>query len=337
MEIFKLLVFFCAFILLFVNVRDVFKFILIAVLLIIFQLLYADLGNDYKEYHEFYNTLDERFNFEVGFTWLVIIFKYIGFTFVQFYTIYNIFYFVFLLGFVSRWTNNGIYFLLPYTSFMYYSVHINAIRQSIAILIFTYSFKYIVHGSVLKYSILISVASIFHRSALFLWALIFIKRLLHAGYRFYLYWFVFFLFLLIFNINLFSPLVNFLIDSLPLLLSNKINFYSNEVSDGRFGIGLIDRLFLFVTTYYILNSFSRLNLLTDSLTVLGNLIMLYLLLQLAFFEYNFLFQRIKFYFFPFIFMLWCKYFTGPFKVSNKLIFLGFIVFYCLANTLIKTI
>lgn len=338
MEIFKLIIFAIILFLMLVRVPNVIKLTLVILILIAYQVIFAELGNDYKEYHTFYSTLSEKYNFELGFEWLVIISNSIGLSFIQFYTSLNLFLICSMFYCFRLYVRNIFYVILPYVSFMYYSLQINAIRQAIAVLIFTFSFKFLVSGSKAKYTFLIFVASLFHRSAIFLLPLIFIKKFLKLSHNVYAIAFFIALVLYVSNVNIFDILISNMINTLPEVISNKFKYYtigSDLLSEARFGVGFLDRIILFFVTYFIMYSYDKKGNMTEETLLLANLIMWYILLQIVFFEYNFLFQRVKYYFFPFIFILWARFLSDSFRLFNKMILFLFIIVYSFFNVVVK--
>jgi hypothetical protein len=147
----------------------------------IFLALRYDFGNDYMNYFDYFEYVQklsikgllhfrEYENLElkeVGFTWLNKLFPsfYLMVAVLSLFSCYVYFNAIKLYGTPRLiWFSVFIFLFDPYLML----VQSSAIRQTVAICLFIYSIKYLIDRKFLKYCLLILLASLFHKSALFL-------------------------------------------------------------------------------------------------------------------------------------------------------------------------
>ncbi|NVO60955.1 EpsG family protein [Photobacterium damselae] len=314
------------------------------ILLVLYQLFFSEYGNDYKVYEDFYNRLDNVYNFESGF---VLLNKYVSsldISFVVFYTLLNSITLVILFSFIYKRINNVMCFIIPYTAFIFYSLQINAIRQSIAVLIFILSIDFIIKRKLLNYVFFILIASFFHRSIFIMLPFYWVFNARNISDKYIIISFVVALSLYIFRIDIISYPLNFILGLLNYdIILNKFDFYEvvNSLNESFFGIGFIERIFLFIFLFYMKVNYCRnigCNDYKNKMFLVCYVIgVLYILFQLVFFDYNIFFQRIKFYFLPFIYLMFAIYLEKKeLNNINKNIVTAIFMSYCLANIIIKT-
>lgn len=150
--------------------------------LILFAGVRDNVGIDFNVYKDHYlmfpdiEALNIR-RFEIGFESLISLLKMIGldyqamFFVVAFITIY-LFAKFYALYSKSPILSLILFFLVP----LYYLTSLNTIRQFLAVAIFAISIKYILSRSIIKYITLILIATLFHRTALFMIPVYFIGQ-----------------------------------------------------------------------------------------------------------------------------------------------------------------
>jgi len=143
-----------------------------------------------------------------------------------------------------------IFALVTYFCFVYFTLDMSGIRQSIAINIFLFAIRYIKSKSFIKYVSLVSIASLFHVSALLCLVFYFIlDRTYKAIYL------LIFLILGFFIIYLKLEFITILIDSVlikifPSTAIFKLIIYSNADKPWGFNIKIIFFLFIFIILLY---------------------------------------------------------------------------------------
>lgn len=148
-------------------------------LIFLFFALRYDYGNDYMAYY--YGFKDIRYydpdaHFEIGWQYLNLLFKPLGFfAMVAFLAaIQCVVYYRFIKNYVPQkyyWLALFLFLFNP-TCML---INSSAMRQSLALIIFIYSIKYIFSKDAIRYFICIIVASTFHSSALILLPVYFIR------------------------------------------------------------------------------------------------------------------------------------------------------------------
>ncbi|RXK88058.1 EpsG family protein [Chlorobaculum sp. 24CR] len=141
-------------------------------LIFLFLALRYDYGNDYMAYYYGFKNIryyDPEAHFEIGWQYLNLIFKPVGFfAMVAFLAAINTYvYYRFILKYVPSeyyWLAVFIYLFNP--SFML--IQLSAMRQCVAILLFVLSIDSIYEKNIIKYAFYIVMASLFHTSAMIL-------------------------------------------------------------------------------------------------------------------------------------------------------------------------
>lgn len=143
-------------------------------------------GEDWKNYKEAYDVISPNNlpGFEIGFNYLMLLFKQLGFSFLSFFitikiicfTILSIFFYNFSKRFDGFYSSNLFLLLfIFYTSCPYLFIEI--VRFMIALTIVSFSFKYLFERKFIPFLIIISIASSFHLSAAIMVILYFLMRL----------------------------------------------------------------------------------------------------------------------------------------------------------------
>lgn len=162
--------------------NNIFEKISILFLIIVAGLRY-NTGRDYLNYYQIYDWIkDGGERFEIGFYYLFKILGDFGFSY-QF-TLFLISTFVILVIYFSiirpiplRYRYVSLFFfLIIYEN--YFNIAANSLlRQSLAIVFFLVSIRYIVHKNFIKYLLVIIIGSLFHLSILLLIPFYFIKKI----------------------------------------------------------------------------------------------------------------------------------------------------------------
>lgn len=142
-------------------------------------------GSDWRAYEQIYNSLDYSTLFnhmkgmEFGYPVLQIAFKTLGFNFWFFFIIIKISCFLITIKTLKKYSNNNyIWGLLIFYSLFALDAYIdNPMRNLIASVIFMLSFRLIIERKIIKYIILIIIASSFHMSALIMFPVYFIYNM----------------------------------------------------------------------------------------------------------------------------------------------------------------
>jgi len=113
-------------------------------------------------------------NMEIGYVFLNVLFNKLGFTYVGFFFIYAIICNSLLVKFIFRY-QYPVFAILILLATIFYTQQANAVRQMMAVSIFLYSTKYIVEKNIIKYLMLVFVATFIHVSAFILIPVYFIS------------------------------------------------------------------------------------------------------------------------------------------------------------------
>lgn len=333
---FKLVTVISSIVIIFLRVPAFIKFFSVICILFWYQINFAEFGPDYQAYKNHYQYLLDRYAFEEGYVLLVKFFKVANIPFVYFYSIINVigmmlYFKLFYHELGGR--KESVLLVIPFICFFFYSVQINAIRQSIAMLIVLYGLKYILKGwgGAGVFILIVSVASLFHRSSMF--ALIFpiVYIISRRKNDWMLLVLIISLILYLIKLDVTKVFFDYLVLVSDDSISQKIKFYTRVGQQNHFGVGFIDRIYLLLVILYVKINLVRLKLFDRRMSLYYGIGMTYLILQLLFFEYNFIFQRLKYYFLPVIFIYWVHYISATKKSHNKVVFFVLLLCYSLAN------
>ena len=142
-------------------------------------------GSDWRQYELIYETITlSNFHIDVkGYEYLYpilqLVFKSLGFTFWQFFIIIKLIcYFVTIKTLKKYSQNNYTWGLLVFYAVFALDAYIdNPMRNLIASVIFLFSLKYLLSNKLVKYVIMLIIASSFHMSALLLIPIYFIRKI----------------------------------------------------------------------------------------------------------------------------------------------------------------
>lgn len=153
----------------------------ILMMIAIFTLRATTIGTDTQTYANYYNGLSagKLGNlFEIGFEMLIFLCKLLGFNFNAFLFVSSLIIFVPIYFLVVKHSKNPILSLFAYSTLGVYSMSFNGLRQFIAFSLFLIGIQYIIKGgklSFFKYILIITVAVLFHSSAMVLYPVYFLK------------------------------------------------------------------------------------------------------------------------------------------------------------------
>ncbi|WP_421716482.1 EpsG family protein [Arcobacter arenosus] len=144
----------------------------------------GDNSLDFKEYLKFYDYIlrtgkipDYLIEREMGYSYLVGVFALNGIPARVFFVLYTVLLWIFFFKGTYKFQ-----FLLPLILFFVITDGLlfwseNAIRQAMALMIFFYSLQYIIDRKILKYLLILVIASLFHESVLLMFPLYFLNSL----------------------------------------------------------------------------------------------------------------------------------------------------------------
>lgn len=265
-----------------------------------------EVGTDYFSYKELYEMiypLDEAIKYreisidrkaEFGYMFLSSIFRCfnvdinIMYLFLSFFTT--------LLIFKSILKYSAKYFFLSfltYYTFVYFVVDLSAVRQCISISIFVYSIQFILKKQCFKYLMLISIASLFHTSSLFLFPFYWLLQLKYTNRT--IYAIILFSFLIcLFKVRFISYGVENISTYIGGGIIYKLFIYTLD-SQKEWGMNLkviLQILILFV----LLRNRNFLILRNEKFNIFINLFFYYLLIRLLLWESIDLNSRLGYYF-----------------------------------------
>lgn len=301
-----------------------------------YQINFSEFGPDYLAYKDHYYFLSEQYHFEAGYESLVKFFKFFNFSFISFYTIISFIGIVLYFNFFYReigGRNDSILLVVPFVCFIFYSVHINTIRQSISILIVLYAIVYIFKGwkGWVIYVLLVCFATYFHRSSMVAFIFPFVYFLTRKNVDWLLILCLSSLILYSTKINGSQMIVDYILSYFDNTLTEKIKFYMRTGQQNHFGVGFIDRLYILIVIVIIKINLKKLKLFDEKMSLYYGIAMMYLILQFIFFEYNHILQRLKYYFIPVLFIYWVYYISHTRNKYNKILFISLLLLYSLSN------
>lgn len=153
----------------------------IMMMIAIFTLRGMTIGTDTQTYADYYNSLSVGKLgdlFEISFEILIFLCKLLGFNFNAFLFVSSLIIFIPIYFLVVKHSKNPILSLFAYSTLGIYSMSFNGLRQFIAFSLFLIGIQYIIKGgklSFLKYITIITVAVLFHSSAMVLYPVYFVK------------------------------------------------------------------------------------------------------------------------------------------------------------------
>lgn len=203
-------------------------------------------GNDYMSYFDTFNAINQEnkvdfYNFkalggssmlEPGWVFLCWLFKPFGFfIMVAVLALFNCYAYYHLVSkYVPQkyyWFSIFIYIINP----IFMLIQLSAMRQAVAIGIFLISIDFLIKKDIVKYIILIIVASLFHSSALLMLPLVIIS-IYDINYNKFIFLFSIFVYVFAaFTGNLFLPYID-------IAVNNYFPKYSSYADPGKFGSGL---------------------------------------------------------------------------------------------------
>ena len=210
-----------------------------------------NIGNDTHEYIRLFEQINsgvsENTRYEVGYIWLNRIL----------YTISNNYQIIFILTsiliyysfgrFIWKYSYSPILSVIILFSYGFYSFTFSAIRQGLAIAILLFAFDFIISGKILKFLLLICLASLFHSSAIF-FIFAYLARYLKPSLK----TFIIFVLIGFAGVVVFSSILNFMFGYFSMY-----EHYESSSYVGDAGIGNI--LFIVISSLILLFSYSILN------------------------------------------------------------------------------
>lgn len=138
-------------------------------LLILAALRGESVGNDTEEYigifETYKNTPDADTRYEIGYVWLNKLLSNVSQNSQIVIIVTSIFIFISYGSFIYKYCKMPNLSLFIFFTFGYYAFAISGIRQSLAIAILLFGYKYIIKGNFFKFLICVIIASLFHSTA----------------------------------------------------------------------------------------------------------------------------------------------------------------------------
>lgn len=190
--------------------------IVLLFLVVLFQSLRWRTGTDWISYSEYfinnssYSDFFKNTQFEIGYSYLNYLIKFI-------FDNYNIFLFIFcslIAVFVYRFLNAYKFKYTVLFVLFYFSFTLFPIRQTLAIYLVFCSYKYVYNKNFWNFFMLVFFASLFHRSALFFFPFYFI---LNVNFKL---WHLIFLYVLSIFVGLTNFSVTLILKIIPLFVGN---------------------------------------------------------------------------------------------------------------------
>jgi hypothetical protein len=308
-------------------------------IIFIFLALRYDFGNDYMAYFDKFYEVDEASwnelrdvtgidaigeSMEFGFIFLLKIFTVFSgyYFFIAFHSLL-----ICLLFFYLIKNNVEIqYYWFAIFLFVFNPnlmlVELSALRQTLAILCFLFSIKYLINRNIVKYLLFILLASSFHLSAIILVPLYFLFTPKPVGKYEPIIYIVLFLFFMFFGSLLLSPLESITSTYLPKYISY-VDDGEKAILQSGFGIIIYSFIYLFILLFA-----KREN---DREIVIYRIVALFIVLTPLSLALNML-SRLNFYFEPLLIVVIPQILSSNFNKTTKLFFVSIIVFMSLVST-----
>lgn len=304
-------------------------------------------GGDWTSYTEIFQTIEsidkvidghgENFKsipLETGFKYLNSISRFICDN-VQF-LFFTVAFIISLLLFVSipKYSPLPILSVLIYFGVLFFSLDMIVIRQGIAVSIVFFSYRYILQQSLLRYLILVIIASLFHVSALLLVPIYWICRKRYSS-KGLVITFVIFLIIYFFRIQWLNGTFQFVLNILTGSdIAGKVYAYTTRdayaVQRG-FSLGMIINVLLFPLFIYIRKSIEH----YKYFNLFLNIFVCYLFVYFCMFEFVEISSRLKYYFMISLIILLPMWVSNYRKLFNRslscIIVCLFSLMYCKAQ------
>lgn len=172
-----------------VTSRNVLYYIIISLSVLIYPCVYVN-GTDWTGYEPAYNNIDfsniSQYSWEIGFLYLMLFFKSIGFNFFFFLIFAKSFSLIVITNFLRKFSltegkglSANIFFLLFlfYTGECMYLYVETIIRFTLALSIVVLSYQYILSRNFVKFTLVIIAAMFFHITAIIMLPIYFINKI----------------------------------------------------------------------------------------------------------------------------------------------------------------
>lgn len=170
------------------KVKRVLEIATLVILILVSGTRYYLGGTDYYAYEHLYKsvqplsksslprTMQLFEGTEKGFLILVVLVKSIGINFFGFTLIHSIIFYVLMYLGLKKYTDNFNFFIIVFLYKIFFYNTFISMRQSISIVLFFVSIKYIENRQPIKYWLLSAIAFMFHNSAIILFPIYFINK-----------------------------------------------------------------------------------------------------------------------------------------------------------------
>lgn len=155
------------------NNRKLWISILIIPLFLLTAFRGLDVGNDTYNYYLSFNSLSNENLFspinsrlEIGYVLLIRLFGMLDINYFIFQVCISIFVYISIAVFIYKYSSNKSLSIFIFITMRMMFGSMNITRQYIAIAIILYSFKYLINRNLIKFSIIVLIASLFHETAI---------------------------------------------------------------------------------------------------------------------------------------------------------------------------
>ncbi|MGL5356831.1 MAG: EpsG family protein [Cetobacterium sp.] len=203
-------------------------------------------GYDYHVYKYFYNLpyFQNPYGYEYLFLILKDSFKFLGLNYNMFLLILSIIFNYIIYKLFIRYSINPTLSFLIYLSTFYYWHNFTILRNFISIIIFWISLKFIIEKKVLVYISLITIATLFHKTAIILYPFYFLLNL-KLNRKLFIYIFGTAIFINPLSFYIFKVNIEFL------GLSERLNRYSGIIEHGNRFEFLELFILVFISLFFI--------------------------------------------------------------------------------------
>lgn len=229
---------------------------------------------------------------------------------------------ILLYRFLKQYTPNILLGVVIYLAFDGFTLSINLLRNSIAIMIFLNALPFLYRRRPLEYISLCFLAATFHFSALvFIFLYFFLHRKIHKWMFMSIYIIGFIIYIL--NIPILLPLVR-LLGIGGDFLANKIEVYSDMSFQLKISIGLMERL---LTGFLIFCYYDKLQKERKDNVMFINSFIIYILAVFLLSEFSEVSKRISILFVYCYWVLWIYLIKCFYYSNNRRLFIAFITIY----------
>lgn len=218
-----------------------------AIWLILVSTLRYGIGFDYFSYKDIFenisktslNELKNYYSIEILYLYLNKIISLLGGNYTTFILIINIFIISSVMLFIYKYSKNFYISIFVFITFQFFSHSMNLLRQTIAVVIFLFSYQFILKKKFISYAIIIFLGFFFHKSIILIFPMYFLLNIKFSFKYFILISF------LAFILYIFSDYIFFYI------FKNILKMYSNYSNEIYWNANSF-KYIIFPTIYFII-------------------------------------------------------------------------------------